>query len=104
VYTPQSPDDNIRYIVCTIVVKWWDIYTYDDIITKASKLCTNQFLASNQFLLKKSINQAKLASSSSKQEFIKHLLETLSQLSDDEEEDESILPRYSQDPYVDIEL
>jgi hypothetical protein len=51
-----------------------------------------------QFLLKKSINQAKLVSFSSKQEFRKHLLETLSQLSDDEEEDESMLPGYFHDP------
>jgi hypothetical protein len=31
----------------------------------------------------------------------KHLLETLSQLSDDENEDESVLLEYAQDPYVD---
>jgi hydroxyethylthiazole kinase-like sugar kinase family protein len=69
-------------------------------------LSTNQFLASNQnqFILNKSIDQAKLASSSSKQEFKKHLLETLSQLSDDDDEEESVLPRYSQYPYADIEL
>jgi hypothetical protein len=29
------------------------------------------------------------------------LLETLSQLSDDEDENESVLARYSQDPYAD---
>jgi hypothetical protein len=29
VYTPQSPNDNIRYIVCTIAIKWWDKYAYD---------------------------------------------------------------------------
>lgn len=58
------------------------------------------------FKKKKNINQAKIASSNSKQEFKKHLLETLSQLSDDEDEDkgESVLPGYSQDPYDDIEL
>jgi hypothetical protein len=32
------------------------------------------------------------------------LLETLSQLSDNEEEDESVLPGYSQDLYADTEL
>jgi DNA primase len=100
----QSPNDNIRYIVRTTAVKWWDRYTYDDIITKINKLCTEQFLASNQFLVKKNINQAKLASSSSKHEFKKHMLETLSQLSDDEDEDESVLPRYAQDPYVDSQI
>jgi len=79
------------------------IYIYDDIITKINKLCTEQFLASNQFLVKKNINQAKLASSSSKHEFKKHLLETLSQLSDDENknEDEPVLAGYAQDPYKD---
>jgi hypothetical protein len=84
----------------------WDKYEYHDIITKITRLSTNQFPASNQnqFLLKKSINHAKLASSSSKQEFKKHLLETLSQLSDADEEDESVLPGYCQDPYADIEL
>jgi len=101
VYNSQSPNDNIRYIVRTTAVKWWDRYTYDDIITKINKLCTDKFLASNQFLVKKSINQAKLASSSSKHVFKKHLLETLSQLSDDEDEDESVLPEYAQDPYAD---
>jgi hypothetical protein len=101
VYNPQSPNDNIRYIVRTIAVKWWDKYDYNDIITKITKLCMDQFLASNQFLVKKGINQAKLASSSSKHEFKKHMLETLSQLSDDEDEDEPVLPRYSQDPYAD---
>jgi hypothetical protein len=71
VYNPQSPNENIRYVVRTTTVKWWDKFTYDDIITKITKLCTDQFLASNQFLVKKSINQAKLASSSSKHEFKK---------------------------------
>jgi hypothetical protein len=53
--------------------------------------------------VKKNINQAKLASSSSKHEFKKHLLETLSQLSDDENEneDEPVLAGYAQDPYED---
>jgi len=32
------------------------------------------------------------------------LLETLSQLSDDEDEDEPVLAGYSQDPYADLEL
>jgi hypothetical protein len=32
------------------------------------------------------------------------MLETLSQLSDDEDEDESVLPRYAQDPYVDSQI
>lgn len=109
----DSQSTNVRYIVRTIAVKWWDRYTYDDIITKINKLCTDQFLASNQFLIKKSINHAKLAPSSSKHEFKKHLLETLSQLSDDEDEneDEPILAGYSQDPcadsqdpYADLEL
>jgi len=103
VYNPQSPNNNIRYMVRTTAVKWWDKYTYDNIITKINKLCTEQFLASNQFLVKKNINQAKLASSSSKHEFKKHLLETLSQLSDDEDEnkDEPVLAGYAQDPYAD---
>jgi hypothetical protein len=100
---PQSSNNNIKYIVRTTAVKWWDRYTYDNIITKINKLCTEQFLASNQFLVKKNINQAKLASSSSKHEFKKHLLETLSQLSDDENEneDEPVLAGYAQDPYED---
>jgi DNA primase len=102
----QSPNNNIRYIVRTTAVKWWDKYTYDYIITKINKLCTEQFLASNQFLVKKNINQAKLVSSSSKHEFKKHLLETLSQLSDDEDEneDEPVLAGYAQDPYADLAL
>jgi hypothetical protein len=85
----------------TISVKWWDKYDNDDIITKIIGLSKNQSTDQNQFLLKKSINQAKLASSSSKQEFRKHLLETLSQLSDDEDKDEPVLAGYSQDPYAD---
>jgi len=32
------------------------------------------------------------------------LLETLSQLSDDEDEDEPVLAGYSQDPYANLEL
>jgi hypothetical protein len=47
-------------------------------------------------------HQAKLTFFSLKQEFKKYLLETMSQLPDDEEEDESVLPGYSQDPYADI--
>jgi hypothetical protein len=104
VYTPQSPNDDIKYIVCTIAVKWWDRYTYDDIIKKVTKLCTNHILASNQFLLKKNINQAKIGSPNSKQEFRKHLLKMLSQLSDYEDEGKSVLLGYSHDPYDDIEL
>lgn len=70
------------------------------LLQKSSK---NQSSVSNQnqFLLKKSINQAKLASSSSKQEFRKCLLETLSQLSDNEDDDEPVLAGYSQNPYAD---
>jgi hypothetical protein len=102
----QYPDHSIKYIVRTISIKWWDKYYYDDIITKIIGLSTNQSSVSNQnqFLLKKSIIQAKLASSSSKQELKKYLLETLSQLSDDEDEDEPVLAGYSQDPYANLEL
>jgi len=100
-FISPNPDNNIKYIVRTISIKWWDKYDYDDIITKIMGLSRNQSTDQNQFLLKKSINQAKLASSSSKQEFRKHLLETLSQLSDDEDEDEPVLAGYSQDPYAD---
>jgi hypothetical protein len=52
VYTLQSPNNNIKYIFRTIAVKWWDRYTYDDIITKIIGLCTYQFLASNQVFFK----------------------------------------------------
>lgn len=92
---------------CTIAVKWWDIFTYQPIMTKVTESCTDQLIASNHFLLKKSFNQGKIASSGSKQEFRKHLLETLSQLPNDEQEDEPahlVLPGYSQGPYDDIEL
>jgi len=56
IYIPHSPDHNIKYIVRTISIKWWDKYEYN--ITKITGLPTNQFIASNQnkFFLKKSIN------------------------------------------------
>jgi hypothetical protein len=70
--------------------------SYDNMITKVTKLCTNQFLASN---LLETLSQLS-DEESVLQGYSRNYYQ---QLSDDEKEDESVLQGYSWDHYPDLE-